>query len=115
MQSIVDKNGVEWEIVFDIPTVLRLIGKLNITAAQLTVLDFPVSQLGALFPIICERQMRERAVKPEEFLDRFAGVSPGRLRKALSAAWSDAMRDEDAPKVSAQEGERPFDSGAPAT
>lgn len=69
MKRITDSKEREWIIDLNAKVIRDVCKMTKITLADLTVLEIEVSQIMEALPIICQKQMKERGLSPDDLLE----------------------------------------------
>jgi len=108
MAILKDSTDFEWDLRLTLSAIRKICVKLDITMAQLTMLDLPLGDILGSVHLLCEKQMKEHKVSEVAFYDRIDEVSMDDLLDVLKTTFFDAF-----PKMKPKEGdsEAPFGLG----
>jgi len=70
IRSFKDNEGVEWKLNVTAGNLLRACRGTGLTLSEITSMDIKVETLIEAVPFFCHKQLKERTVSHEEFLDR---------------------------------------------
>jgi hypothetical protein len=115
-----DCEGTEWKLNITAGSLLKACRGTGISLADLTNMNIELEVILGALPFFCEKQIRERSLSHEEFLDRFGWKELEGLMEVFTPAVGDAFPDEEDMKVegktTAEEGEEaPLDLGSAKT
>jgi len=78
-----DANGTVWRFRLGFNTIRKILRELNITLAELTVMEVRFADLLDCLHIVCEAQAKEIGLGKEEFYNRIETVPLTELTHAL--------------------------------
>ncbi len=91
MAIIKDSKGTEWDLKLSLSAIRAICKKLNISLAQLTMLDLPIGEILDSVHYLCTKQMDREKVSREEFYERIDDISFDELLTALQETFYDAF------------------------
>ena len=91
MAVIKDNKGVEWDLKLSLSAIRSICKKLNISLAQLTMLDLPIGDILDSVHYLCAKQMDKEKVSRDEFYERIDDISFDELLTALQDTFYDAF------------------------
>jgi predicted secreted protein len=109
-----DKQGTEWRLVLSLRSITRICRKLDVTLAQLTVLEVPLGDLLESIHLMCVNQMDEEGVTIEQFYSRIDNIPFPEIIEALKSAIIAAF-PQAAEQMGGDSKSAPFDPGQEKT
>ena len=91
MAIITDNKGTEWDLKLSLSAIRAICKKLNISLAQLTMLDLPIADILASVHYLCAKQLDKEKISSEAFYERIDDISVDDLLKALQDTFYDAF------------------------
>ena len=91
MAIIKDNKGTEWELKLSLSAIRSICKRLNISLAQLTMLDLPISDILSSVHYLCVKQLDKEKVSSEEFYERIDDISVDSLMESLQETFYDAF------------------------
>lgn len=100
MAILKDCKGTEWNLKLSLSAIRSICSKLNISMAQLTMLDLPIGDILGSVHMLCAKQLKSEGITEEEFYELIDEVPFDDLIEILQETFYDAF-----PKMKPAEGE----------
>ena len=108
MALLKDNTGFEWELRLTLSSIRKICVKLDISMAQLTMLDLPLGDILGSVHLLCAKQLKAEKVSEADFYDRIDEIPFDELLEILKSTFFDAF-----PKMKPKDGDNdaPFGLG----
>jgi len=99
MAKLIDKNKTEWELKFGFRVFTKVFKRLGITFDSLTKLELNVGELLESIPEICEKQIKERGISKEEFIDLLDDIPISIIIASFTSALNESLQTGEVQEV----------------
>lgn len=111
---IVDTLGTEWRLRLSLRSLTDITRKLNISLAQLTVLEINIGEVLGCLHLMCAKQLVAENVSIDEFYNRIDNVTLPAITEAVKNAIIESFPQAEKQinkKFGGTESEAPFEGG----
>ena len=115
IRAFKDSEGLQWNIKITAGSLLKACRKTGLTLSHLTSLDVEVEMILAALPFFCDKQLSERKMSHEDFLERLGADEMQSILTDLFPSMADAFSSETKDTVVVEDADAPKDLGPVTT